>query len=529
MPRRLLPPLFASLLLLAPLGGASAQDASFHIKAYSFSGNNLISDTELLETTAPYTGNAKVFGDIQKALEAVESLYKKKGYSGIQISLPEQEMGDGKVRMEVIETAIGKITVTGNQHFDQDNILSTLPSLRIGQTPNANKLSENIQLANENPSKQVDVVLKIGDKDSELDARVEVKDYSPISLRISADNTGNAQTGKDRLGIAIQHANLFNKDHVATGSYSTSLERPDRTKIYSLSYRLPLYQWGDSMDFIIGHSDVSSGSSATVAGPLQFSGSGRVYGIRYNHILPRQGVYTHRFVYGLDQREYDNTCTIAGSALCGAGGADVTVRPFSILYNGQWNAPGNTTQLFGSLATNIPGGPHGEQSDFTASRPGATENYTVLRAGISSGLALAGDWLLRGALNAQYTNDALVSGEQFGLVGSSAVRGFKERVIAADKGYYGSIETYTPELAGGMITGSLRLLAFYDFGSGSFNKVPPGLTAKDTVSSAGLGVRYNLDRQASLRFDTAHVINGGPEGTAQAGSWRGHVNFSMGF
>lgn len=529
MPRRFLPSLFFSLLLLAQAGSAIAQDATFHIASYAFSGNNLILEAELLKATAPYTGQAKVFGDIQKALEAIETLYKNKGYSGIQISLPEQEMGDGKVRMEIIETTIGKITVTSNQHFDQLNILSTLPSLRIGKTPNANQLSENIQLANENPSKQIDVVLKIGDKDSELDARVEVKDYSPLSFRISADNTGNAQTGKDRFGLAIQHANLFNKDHVATGAYSTSLERPDRTKIYSLSYRLPLYQWGDSMDFIIGHSDVSSGSSATVAGPLQFSGSGRVYGIRYNQILPRQGVYTHRFVYGLDQREYDNTCTIAGSSICGAGGADVTVRPVSILYNGQWNTPGNTTQIFASLAANIPGGSNGAQSDFTASRLGATENYTIFRAGFSSGLSFAGDWLLRSALNAQYSSDALVSGEQFGLVGSTAVRGFRERAIAADKGYYGSIEIYTPELAPGSVTGSLRLLAFYDFGGGSFNKVPPGLTSKDTVSSAGLGVRYNLDRQASLRFDTARVIDGGPEGTAQAGSWRGHVNFSMGF
>ncbi len=524
------PPVLAAFWLVASLSGSAlAEDVKFNISSYEFGGNRLIPAGELVRAVSPYIGENKVFGDIQKALEAIETLYKEKGYSGIQVSLPEQELGGGTVRMEIIEATIGKVLVVGNQHFDEKNVLSTLPSLRLGQTPNARRLSENVQLANENPAKQVDVVLGIGEKDSELEARIEVKDHSPLSLLVSADNTGNVQTGKDRFGIALQHANLFNGDHVVTASYNTSLERPERTKIYSLSYRLPLYQWGDSVDFIVGYSDVSAGTAATVAGPLQFSGSGRVYGLRYNNILPRLGTYSHRLVFGLDQREYDNACTIAGASLCGAGGADVTLRPLSITYNGQWSTPGNTTQFSTTVGANAPGGPHGKQADFSASRLDATMNYSLVRGTFSTAQSLPGDWQLRASLSAQYSKDALVSGEQFGLVGSNAVRGFHERVVAVDKGYFGSLEAYTPELGGGTLPGNLRLLAFYDFGSGSFNKTPPGVFAKETVSSAGLGMRYALDRQAALRFDTARVMNGGPDGTAQAGSWRGHINLSLGF
>lgn len=36
--------------------------------------------------------------------------------------------------------------------------------------------------------------------------------------------------------------------------------------------------------------------------------------------------------------------------------------------------------------------------------------------------SVSGDWQLRAALSMQYTRDALVAGEQLGLVGSAAVR-----------------------------------------------------------------------------------------------------------
>lgn len=130
----------------------------------------------------------------------------------------------------------------------------------------------------------------------------------------------------------------------------------------------------------------------------------------------------------------------------------------------------------------------------------------------------------------QYTRDALVSGEQLGLVGALAVRGFEERALTSDKGYYGSVEVYTPDLAArNRFTGNLRLLGFYDFGQGSFNKIPPGLYNKVDVASAGIGMRYALDSKASARADFARVIDGGKPEVEKPGDWRAHVSMVFGF
>lgn len=521
-----------ALLCLSPwlFAPATAEQASFPISHYAVSGNRLLSEQEIAERVSPYVGSNKNFADIQKALETIERMYIERGYAGIQVLLPEQELAQGVVRMEIRESTISQITVKGNQSFDEANVLAALPALKVGETPNARRMSENVQLANENPARKLDVVLGVGREPGTLNARVDVKDEKPWQAYLMADNTGNERTGHDRVGVTLQHANLFNRDHVASVSYTTSLARPERTSIYSVSYRLPIYAWGDSIDLIAGYSDVDAGTSTTVAGPLAFAGKGSVFGLRYNHILPRQGHFSQRLVFGIDQRAYDNNCNIAGLT-CGAASADLSVRPLSLGYVGQWEAPGQTSRVSLIAAANLPGGSHGGQADFSAARARADKDYRVFRAHLSHARNLPADWQLRLAVNTQYTRDALVSAEQFGLVGNSAVRGFGERTLAADVGYVASAEIYTPIMGAALLPGSLRFLAFYDIGAGGFNRRLPGDGLKRTaVASVGLGLRYELSQHFNLRFDLANVLDADRrDKDTQTGDWRGHIALSLGF
>ena len=213
-----------------------------------------------------------------------------------------------------------------------------------------------------------------------------------------------------------------------------------------------------------------------------------------------------------------------------AGGADVTLRPASLSYLGQWDRPGNSSLMNLSLASNLPGGKNGRQSDFTANRLNATEHYTIARANLVHTSSFAGDWQVRVLGNAQYTRDALVAGEQLGMAGSTAVRGFYERVVTADKGFYATMEVYSPDLAPMVkASGNLRVLGFYDFAAGSFNKTAPGVYSRAHIASAGLGLRYSLGQNASIKADIARVTDGGPKDTATAGDWRGHVGLVIGF
>lgn len=77
------------------------------------------------------------------------------------------------VKLLVSEAVIGKVAITGNEKFSTENIRASLPQLQEGKAPNARALSENIQLANDNPAKQVEVTLGIGEEEERVDARMK--------------------------------------------------------------------------------------------------------------------------------------------------------------------------------------------------------------------------------------------------------------------------------------------------------------------------------------------------------------------
>lgn len=514
---------------------SNGNTALVRISHFDVKGNTLL-DAALIENLlAPFKGENRSYTDIRRALEALEGAYRNAGYSAVHVITPEQEVTEGTIIFEVIEALVGKVTVSGNEHYDQDNIRNALPALVEGVTPSARKLSSNIRLANENPTRQMGVVLAVGEAENTVDAKVNVQDSSPHKFFLTLDNTGNQSTGMYRTGIGYQHNNLFNRDHAATFNYTTSPSHTNNVTQFSVSYRLPIYSLGDSIDLIAAYSDTDAGATSTVAGPLTFSGKGQVYSAHYNYYLPRQGDYTSKIIAGFDHRAYLNTCSLGafGAAGCGPSAFDVTLHPVSLTYNGTLTKPAQVFDYAATLVRNLPGGSRGSTADFNNVRPspiggaGAKADYTILRLNGSLSGALPGNWQYRFAANAQYTADALVSGESFSLTGANAVRGFLEREVSSDKGYVLNAELYTPELASslGMQNGSFRLLAFIDHSSGQVVPLAGEIATRTTAGSVGTGFRLTYSKNFVAKFDWARVTQNA--GNRTAGSNRGHIILVM--
>ena len=503
-----------SCLLASTAGRADPVSLRFDISSYRVEGNTLLKDKKIQSVLAPFKGKQRDFSDVQRALEALEGGYRQAGFGAVQVYLPEQALEGGIVILRVVEPRIGKVEVSGNKYFGTVNIRRSLPSLQEGQVPNSRALADNLRAANESPVKQARVVLRPSPKENEVDAVVEVEDEKPWHIFSTLDNTGTDETGRTRLGVGLQHANLFNRDHVATVQYITSPEKQNQVDIYSFGYRLPLYGLGDSIDMFAGYSDVNAGTTQTPAGALQFSGQGTVYGVRYNWLFPRQGQFEHKLVFGADYRIYNNVCSVGafGAAGCGAASANVRVHPVSVSYTGQWAGPVNQLSFYATVLRNIPGGNDGSEEDLAAARPGARGDYTILRYGVNYGRAFKSDWQVRLRLDAQYTNDELIQGEQFGIGGWNSVRGFLERELASDRGFNATLELYTPNI-GPHIKWSgvdnLRLLAFYDAGTVTRNDPAPGDIERQSISSAGVGLRAGIKKNLSLRVDAGSVIDAG--------------------
>jgi hemolysin activation/secretion protein len=474
----------------------------FDINRFEVTGNTLLPAPEVERLVAPYTGKDKDFADIQRALEGLEQAYRERGYGVVQVILPEQDITRGVVQFRVLQPRIGRVTVEGNTHFDADNIRRSLPTVKEGETPNSREIARNLQLTAEHPTKQTNVLLRSGASEDTVDVGIKVADEKPWRAFFTLDNTGTGSTGYFRSGVGLQHSNLFDRDHSLTATYITSPGHWDDVSIYGLGYRIPYYHLNSSLELIAGYSDVASG---TVPGLFNVSGSGTVGAVRWNYILPKWGEVEQKIALGLDYRGFKNDATDVTGALVTP---DITVRPASVTYSGLRRMTAAEFSFYGGLARNIPGGNDGEQQHFEASRPGANANYTVIRAGLNYVRQFRNEWQMRVGLNGQVTSDSLVSGEQYGIGGPDSVRGYPLRDVTGDNGYSGQAEIYTPDLARGIGMSDdhkVRFLGFYDWGTVSYNNLPPAGVRRDSIDSFGVGLRFTYKKILSVRLDLAHT------------------------
>ena len=503
-------------------GTASAQSPRFDIQRFIIEGNTLIPQQEAEALVAPHAGPQRDFGDVQRALEALQEAYVALGYSAVRVVVPEQDLVAGQVRLQVTEARIRNVRIECNKFFDSANVRASIPAIKEGQVPNTRSMGANLQLANENPAKQIRLTLEAPDAPGQVDAVAKVTDFDPKRHTVFFNNTGNSSTGQTRAGYGFQHANIAGRDHVLNAQFVTSPAKPSDVAIYGLGYRVPLYGWNGAIEAYGGYSDVDSG---TVQNLFTVSGRGTVFGMRYTQFLPRLGNYEHKVAVGLDYRDINNN--VASLLAPGAGLLpDITYRPLSVGYVGRLARMGQDISGYATVSHNLPGGADGGQAAFEATRPGARARYSIVRYGGSFTQQMPADLLLRAVLNVQYSSHALIPGEQFGMGGADNVRGFFERELSRDIGSRLTLEAYSPDL--GQQIGSdwkARMLVFYDTARGRDNA--PQRAVEHGIASVGLGLRMARGRSWAIQLDWAHVVKAG--GSRDEGKERVHFSLGYGF
>lgn len=512
----------AGLLFNAAHAYEPLVEPTFDVVRYEVTGNSILIPAVVDAVLAPHVGAGRRFADVELARQALLAAYSRRGFTTVYVALPEQEVTSGVIRLTVEEKRVSQVTLMGANHHDAENVRASLPALREGEIPNTVELSDSLRLANDNPSKQSYLLFKAGKQAGEVEAVVRVEDDKPWKVFVSLDNTGNDETGQTRLAVGYQNANLGNRDQVLTLQYITSPEHINDVTIFGAGYHIPLYTLGDSVDLYAGYSDVNSGM---IEGLFNVSGQGAIFGARYTHNFSKRSAYEHKISVGLDYRAYTNNIDYLGQPI----GTDVTIHPISLTYNGQWQARTSQAGFYLTAAHNIPGGDNGNDAAFAATRFGAEADYALARLGGSVVHNTGGDWQLRAALDTQYTAEPLVPGEQFGLGGHDSVRGFGERTVTGDRGYRASLEIYTPDQGKktGINHARLRLLAFVEGGWVERLEPLPGETSEIGIASAGVGLRFGIDKNLSVRLDYGYVLDGG--GDKKRGDDRLHASVAYVF
>jgi hemolysin activation/secretion protein len=495
---------------------------SFVIKGFDITGDNPLPEGEVSRILAPYLRTDATLETLQKATAALEAALKDKGFALHRVALPPQEVGQS-VTLNIVKFVIGKVTVEGNSRVSEANIRASVPELSEGMAPNFKTLAVQTTIANESQGKRVQIALKESEEADKIDARIVVKEAQPWNFAASLSNAGSSATGQDRFTLSGGHSNLWDLDHQLTAAYTTSLENRSAVRQLGLNYRAPLYRLGGVLGLSYTRSDLAGDFGA-----FKSTGAGRTSGLSYSQYLPPDGGYRGAIEVSLDDKQFDVT-EINGVPLPGQ-----SVRktlPLSLGYSARVESDAVIWGYNASVALNLPAAGANDLLSYQSEDPRVTTTrWRALRAGGNYATGVFGNWLWSVRGQFQYSPDALISGEQFGLGGASSVRGTSERPVAGDSGALVSTELTTPELMSG-----LRLVGFVDAGWLSNNQTSgSGKPSSDGLSSIGLGLRYAAPNY-SLTADYGRIVTGSSvptlvnSSTPQSGDQKLHVSISARF
>jgi len=517
--------LFCFLIALMLAVPAAAQtglpEVRFTVARFAVEGDNPLSEEQTQALLAQYTGEYSGLEGLLAAADELERALADEGYSFHRVSLPPQALDGGTVVLKVVRFRLGKVSVTGNENFDASSITRSLPPLIPGEAPDTAAIAKAVAIANRHPAKTVAVTVRQGEQPDTVDAEVKVSDRRPWTIFGLFNNAGSPQTKRSRMSLGVQHANLFDLDHVLTASATRSPQNFGGVRQYGVSYEVPLYALSGWASLSWVRSDIDTGVVENIA---DVSGAGRFWALKFRQDLAPRGAWRNAWTVSAEDRYFDNDVTNLISALNAFFrnlSNEVRSRPLQARWDTRYLRQDGEISANIAYVHNLPGGSRNDNVSYGRARFRAKRDWDALRFGAHADQALGGEWLARARLAGQYAGETLIPGEQFGLGGERSIRGFEERAVAGDNAVVGSLEVWTPPLAS---FAGLRLLGFVDAGHKDLEDPQFGEEASDNLLSVGAGARLQWRENLSVSVDWGHVLEQAEGVTSDPGNSRWHLS-----
>lgn len=179
-------------------GASKEGELRFTVNSFVIEGINILPEAEVQLAIRSWIGVPVSFDDLQRACDAIQNLYRSKGYT-VQAILPPQKIADGVVKILVTEAKLGKVIVENPQgptRFSKERAAEYITYANpIGGPLNMHELERAIIILNETPGVMVASQLEPGDKDGDTNARLQLNQPDLVQGRVEANNYGSRTTG----------------------------------------------------------------------------------------------------------------------------------------------------------------------------------------------------------------------------------------------------------------------------------------------------------------------------------------------
>ncbi|NVO07914.1 MAG: ShlB/FhaC/HecB family hemolysin secretion/activation protein, partial [Rhodoferax sp.] len=481
LPKRMAPDKPALPPAITPAAGVVVT-----VKQYRFVGNTLLTSEQLAPAVAPYLNRPVDFAQLNAAAAAVAELYRAAGWV-VRAYLPQQDIQDGMVRIQIVEAVFGKLQFEGAlpQRLSASQIERIFTARQAsGAALNADVLDRALLLADDLPGITVVGSLVAGASERETDLIVQTADEPLVVGEAALDNTGARSTGSDRLSANVSLNSAFGIGDLA----SANLIHSSGSDYLRLASSLPL--GSDGWRLGVNASNLRYQLVASEFNGLHAQGSSDTLGLEASYPMVRTRLANLYLNLNHDQKNFDNQ----------SGGATTTryaVAATGIALNGNlfdnWGGGGAN---FGNLNW-ISG--HRDKDI------GTTDLYfNKVKLSLSRQQVISNALSFYAALSAQESGDRLDSSEKFYLGGAGGVRAYPGSEGGGDSGVLTSLELRWKLPEGISLTG------FHDYGQVRSNDAAMAYG----LQGYGLALGWQTPAGVNLSASWARRLGTNPNPTA---------------
>ncbi len=482
-----------------PLGRA-VDTVTFTLRDITVTGAKTIPATAFRPLYAKLIGQTIKLGQILDVADAIEQMYRDKGYILVRAYVPPQRVRDGVFTINVVEGKIAHVTVEGGTPATQAQIESYVrPSLNRSPMPLA-VMERSLLLSNDLPGVVAAGTLKPSeDIPGASDVAITV-DQPRVTGGLGADNRGSRFSGLWTLNADAEVNSILNSADQLAGTFTTS---PDASEQVAgqLRYRRPI---GD--DGVIG----------TLAGTITRGQPGST--------LSQFGVDTNSWAVG-PRLTWPIIRTRAESLQLDGGftfqKADIDVLGSRVAHD-KWRVLDvNATYLLSSwlggswlgtagIVQGVPGLGASDNLSSDLSRKGAYLDFTKLTGLVRYVGYLPNNFSVVLSGQGQFSFVPLINGELISFGGIGIGRGYDPGAITGDRGIGGSAELRYDAVIGSPYLLSAEPYVYFDAGQTWY--IQRGAAADPSLidqhlDSIGGGVRLTLPYNSSLGLEVAQTLH----------------------
>lgn len=465
----------------------------FHVKRISMSGDLLIPENEYLPILRSYESRDLTFKDVREMMDKVEEAFRAKGYLAV-VSLPPQKLENQEIKMELIVSQMGTLTVEGNRWFNE-RLVRRHWNIRKGEYLKYDGIRQAAIKMSGNPDRIVRPVLKAGKEKRTTDIVLKVEDHFPVHADFTYDNQGVKLTGEKRLGFMVRHNNFLGLDD--TLIVGTSFGQIGRFGALFANYVVPLTTFGTSFTANYSHAQVNPKKEFESLGINSVSDT-------YGMGLKQDLFQTERFSGNISTNfTFKDKYTRILSSVTSWDKARVLDFGAGLQEHDSLGA----TSLFQTVAFGMPNRGDG----YPLASRGGEHSFFKYHANLSRQLKMPWKTYLLADGEMQLSPDRLLPGEQIFMGGAESVRGYPESDYGADQGAILKLEYWIPtnflpatwHLPYDKIPlqNRLKFLGFFDQGYGRVRSPTSSELKSSYLVGTGFGGDFAFRDNVSLRIE----------------------------